>query len=88
MLPAVAFLALVQTPEQIPLWKDGAPGFERLRDVPEVVNGGSVRNVNNPSITVFRPPAGTANGTAVVVVPAVGTVRLASAAREWSLRSI
>lgn len=76
MSPVLALLALVQTPEQIPLWKGGAPGFERLRDVPEQAKDGWVKGVNNPSITVFLPAAGTANGTAVVVVPGGGHSQL------------
>lgn len=60
------------TPEVIPLWKDGAPGFEKLKDVPEQAKDYWVKNINNPSLTVFRPSTGTANGCAVVIAPGGG----------------
>ena len=68
-------LASAQTPtapEQIPLWAGGAPGFESRRDEPEIARDYWVRNIHNPSITAFLPPAGKATGTAVVVVPGGG----------------
>ena len=40
----------------IPLWKNGAPGFENLKNQPEQAKDWWVRNINNPSITVFFPP--------------------------------
>lgn len=58
--------------EQIPLWPAGAPGFESRRDEPEQAKDYWVRNIHNPSITVFAPPPDKANGTAVVVVPGGG----------------
>lgn len=77
MTPLLAALFLAQTaPTQIPLWPGGAPGFESRRDEPEVVANGSVRNVNNPSLTVFLPPKELANGTAVIVVPGGGHSQL------------
>ncbi len=59
-------------PEQIPLWSHGAPGFESRRDEPEEARDYWVRNIHNPSITAFLPPADKANGAAVVVVPGGG----------------
>lgn len=56
----------------IPLWEKGAPGFEKLRDEPEVMKGSSVTHVNNPSITVFPAPKEKANGAAVLIVPGGG----------------
>jgi acetyl esterase/lipase len=56
----------------IPLWENGAPGFEDRREEAEVVNGGSITNVHNPSLTVFRPAEGTANGVAIIVAPGGG----------------
>lgn len=56
----------------IPLWKNGAPGFENKRNEKEEAKDYWVKNVHNPSLTVFSPPAGTANGTAVVVCPGGG----------------
>jgi acetyl esterase/lipase len=56
----------------IPLWKNGAPGFENRKDEPEEAKDYWVKNINNPSITVFFPAAGTANGTAVLICPGGG----------------
>jgi acetyl esterase/lipase len=50
----------------------GAPGFESRRDEPEQHAEWWWRNIHNPSITVFPPPAGKANGTAVIVAAGGG----------------
>lgn len=59
-------------PKLIPLWSNGAPGFENKRDEPESAKDYWVKNIHNPSLQVFAPPAGKANGTAVVVCPGGG----------------
>ena len=70
LLPA---LASAQTKSFVtPLWEKGAPGFEKLRDVPEQAKDYWVKNVNNPTLTVFLPPKDKATGTAVVVCPGGG----------------
>jgi acetyl esterase/lipase len=56
----------------IPLWKNGAPGYESKKDVPEEAKDYWVKNINNPSLTVFFPPPGRANGTAVLICPGGG----------------
>jgi acetyl esterase/lipase len=56
----------------IPLWPDGAPGFEARRNEPELARDYWVRNIHNPSITVFLPPKEKANGTAVLICPGGG----------------
>jgi acetyl esterase/lipase len=70
LIPAAA-LAQAQ-PEVIHLWANGAPGFESRKDEPETAKDWWVGNINNPSVTVFQPPADKANGCAVVVAPGGG----------------
>jgi acetyl esterase/lipase len=59
-------------PKQIPLWPNGAPGSEVRRHEPELAKDYWVRNIHDPSITVFLPPKEKANGTAVVICPGGG----------------
>jgi acetyl esterase/lipase len=59
-------------PLVISLWEKGAPGFEDRKDIPELAKDYWVRNINNPSVTVFFPPEGKSNGCAVVVAPGGG----------------
>ena len=56
----------------LPLWKNGAPGFENRKDEAEEAKDYWIKNINNPSITVFFPPADIANGTAVLICPGGG----------------
>ena len=56
----------------IPLWQNGAPGFESLRDQPEQHQDWWYKNIHNPSLTVFLPDKGKANGTAVVIAAGGG----------------
>ena len=69
---AVAPNLAADGPAVVPLWPDGAPGFEDRRDEPEQSQDWWVRNVHNPSLTVFLPPAEKATSVAVVVVPGGG----------------
>ena len=56
----------------IPLWKNGAPGFENRKNEPEEAKDYWVKNIHNPSITVYFPSAGTSNGTVVLICPGGG----------------
>ena len=77
---AASFLVLLSAaarvvgaePEVIPLWPNGAPGVESRRGEPEEAQDYWVRNVHNPSITAFLPPAEKNTGLAVVIVPGGG----------------
>lgn len=76
-LARAAELAATQAPSLIiPLWENGAPGFENRKDEPEVVEKGSITNIHNPSITVFLPPKDKANGVGIIVVPGGGLSKL------------
>jgi acetyl esterase/lipase len=70
-LMAIAALA-ADEPQVIPLWPNGAPGFEDRRNEPEQAKDYWVRNIHNPSITVFPAAKQTANGAAVLIVPGGG----------------
>jgi len=67
LLPVLASAQTV-----IPLWPNGAPGFEKLKDVPEQAKDYWVKNINNPSLTVYLPAKDKANGSAVIVCPGGG----------------
>jgi acetyl esterase/lipase len=70
LLPLVACAA--EQTEQIPLWPNGAPGFEARKDEPERAESYWVKNIHQPSLTVYRPAADKATGTAVVICPGGG----------------
>jgi acetyl esterase/lipase len=69
---ACALVARAADEAQIFLWPNGAPGFEERRNEPERAESYWVRNIHNPSITVFLPPREKANGAAVLICPGGG----------------
>ena len=69
---ALSLAATAQTPQVIPLWSSGAPGFENRKNIPEEAKDYWVRNINNPTITVFLPSKEKATGAAVVIAPGGG----------------
>jgi acetyl esterase/lipase len=64
--------ALAQEPQTIYLWKNGAPGFEKLKNKPESAQDWWVRDIHNPSIVVYTPVKSSANSTAVLIAPGGG----------------
>ncbi len=69
---AIAPVMAQEQPQQIPLWPNGAPGFESRRNEPEIAKDYYIRNINNPSITAYLPPKEKATGAAVVICPGGG----------------
>src|SRR5580692_937576 len=61
-----------QEAQVVSLWTNGAPGFESRRNEPELAKDYWVRNIHNPSITVFLPTKEKANGAAVLICPGGG----------------
>jgi len=68
------------TPEQVQIWPGAAPGTEDWTGpevesplpLPYVQPLHTVTNITTPTLTVFRPAPGNANGTAVIVCPGGG----------------
>ncbi len=72
LLAATASSAQAQ--EVLRIWPGGAPGSEAA-DWSEKTTGTAepmVRNVTEPTLTVFQPPPGLTNGTAVIIAPGGG----------------
>ncbi len=67
-----SFSAFTQDSLLIPLWKNGAPGFEGKKNEPEEAKDWWVKNINNPTLTFFRAPQAIATGAAVVICPGGG----------------
>jgi acetyl esterase/lipase len=70
LLP-IALLAQ-DSPMVVHLWANGAPGYENRRNEPEEAKDYWVKNVQNPSITVYLPPKEKATGAAVLICPGGG----------------
>jgi acetyl esterase/lipase len=79
-LPFAAILLMSQvrkdpvfeSPQKIYLWPNGAPGFEARKDEPELAKDWWVRNIHNPSVTVYFPAKEKNTGTAVLICPGGG----------------
>ncbi len=69
-IPVIGFSQ--ENQQVVYLWKNGAPGFENRKDIPEQAKDYWVKSINNPSLTVFYPPKDKANGCAVVIAPGGG----------------
>jgi acetyl esterase/lipase len=56
----------------VPLWPNGAPGFEDRKNIPEQAKDWWVNTVNNPTLTIFPAPRELSTGAAVVICPGGG----------------
>ncbi|MEI9927540.1 MAG: alpha/beta hydrolase [Sphingomonas sp.] len=74
--PALLVLAgqagTAPVPPPTPIWPAGAPGSEARRGEAEVVENSYVRNIHNPSLTIFPADPAHANGVGIVVMPGGG----------------
>ena len=76
LLLLAAVFARAAEPAIIPLWPEGVPN-RRTDAPPETVVDGRIVHVHEPTLTVYAPTRTPANGTAVIVCPGGGYVRLA-----------
>lgn len=61
----------------IQLWPEGVPGAKMELGL-ERDDGGRISNVSTPTLTLFKPAVDKANGTAVIICPGGGYVRLST----------
>ena len=67
--PAHAYPPSSEAPRVVSLWPNGAPGSEARRNEKEVAQDYWVRNVHNPSLTIFPADERHRNGAAIIVLP-------------------
>ena len=53
--------------ETVHIWPNGALGSDKRRSEPEIAKDYWVRNVHNPSLTIYRPAR--QNGAAIIIIP-------------------
>lgn len=71
-----SFLYAQENKNVIYLWSAGAPGFENRKNEPELAKDWWVKNIHNPSLTVYLPPKEKTNGAAVIICPGGGHSQL------------
>lgn len=72
-----ALTAIGHTAEPISLWPEGVPGA-RSGVAPERVEDGRTSSVSNPTLTMYAPAVDKPNGTAVIICPGGGYMRLST----------
>jgi len=77
VLPLVNVAQAAAQPAVVPLWPEGVPGA-RAGLGAERNEDGRTSNVSVPTMTVFRPAVDRPNGTAVIIAPGGGYVRLST----------
>ena len=68
------------TPQVIELWPEGGPELKAGAGEEKDDGNGRFTNIHRPTLTVYAPAPGQANGTAVVCAPGGGYVRVAAGA--------
>lgn len=66
---------LAQKPIEIPLWPNGAPNSNELKGEEQELERNRISNVTSPTLTVYLPEV--SNGTAIIMCPGGGYIRLA-----------
>jgi acetyl esterase/lipase len=77
LFAAVLPLAQAAATNVIPLWPEGVPGAKAGLG-PERNEDGRTANVSEPTLTVYAPAVDRPNGTAVIIAPGGGYVRLST----------
>jgi acetyl esterase/lipase len=73
LLLSISMILPAQEQQQVVyLWPNGAPGFEGRKGEPEKAKDWWIKNVHNPSLTVYLPSKEKANGAAVIICPGGG----------------
>lgn len=62
----------------IDLWPEGVPDIKADAGPEQDDGNGRFTHIHHPTLTVYAPPAGHANGTAVIYAPGGGYVRVAA----------
>jgi len=70
-------LSVFADPTVIPLWPEGVPGAKPGLGA-ELREDGHIANVSEPTLTVYAPAVDRPNGTAVIICPGGGYVRLST----------
>jgi acetyl esterase/lipase len=78
---AFVFTAASAEPQVIPVWNGVAPGSESWayneeHEISAADSSLNIRNIVHPTLTVYLPPTGTANGTGVIVAPGGAFINL------------
>ena len=63
---------------EIDLWPEGVPGLHADAGPTKYDGQGRYTNIHHPKLVVYAPPAGTANGTAILYAPGGGYQRVAA----------
>ena len=92
LMTAVAAIPAARSAEQeriiIPIWPEGVPGGISNGGPERILDAGRIENIHNPTLTLYLAPENLRTGTAVIVCPGGGYIRLSfehegCAVAEW-----